>query len=119
MTPDSPDDQPPVAYPPAPERTLTTRLSPTDQTELIAAFNAGTTQKALAAKYRISITSVKRLVRGSSNPPQANANRLTQDQRDAIASTYATGGNTKTELAHTYSVSLSTIKRILREHTTL
>ncbi|GAA2325949.1 hypothetical protein GCM10009853_100590 [Glycomyces scopariae] len=115
VTPDSPDDQPTVAYPPAPERTLRQRLSPTDQTELIAAFNAGTTQKTLAAKYGISLTSIKRLVHGSSNRPQATTNRLTHDQRLAIAHTYATSGATKTELARTYSVSLSTIKRILRE----
>ncbi|MEU6247989.1 hypothetical protein [Glycomyces sp. NPDC047010] len=37
------------------------------------------------------------------------------EQRDAIATNYATGGNTKTELARTYGVGLSTIKRILRE----
>ncbi|WP_091041530.1 hypothetical protein [Glycomyces sambucus] len=116
MTPDSPDDQPDVAYPPAPPRALRTRFSPTERAELIAAFNAGTTQKILAAKYGISPTSIKRLVHGSSNRPQATANRLTPEQRVAIAAMHATTGITKAELARTYGVGLSTIKRILREH---
>ncbi|GAA2259274.1 hypothetical protein GCM10009853_010320 [Glycomyces scopariae] len=115
VTPDSPNDQPPVAYPPAPPRALTKRLSPTDQTELIAAFNTGTTQKTLAAKYGISITSVKRLVHGNSNRPQATSNRLTPEQRAAVARTFAITGTAKAELARTYGVSLSTIKRLLRQ----
>ncbi|WP_158630316.1 helix-turn-helix domain-containing protein [Glycomyces terrestris] len=114
-TPDSPEDQPPVAYPPAPPRALGARLSPADQADLIAAFNAGATQKTLAAKYRISVRSVKRLVHGSSNRSQATANRLTPDQRDAIAHIYATTGATQAKLARTYGVDTSTIKRLLRE----
>ena len=115
MTPDSGGELPEVAYPPAPPRTLTKRLSPTDRDTLIAAFNAGTSQQHLATEYGISIRSIKRLVHGSSNRPQATANRLSPNQRRTIANTYATTGATKAELARTYSVDTSTIKRILRQ----
>ena len=116
VAPGSPDEPPPVAYPPAPSRALGKRLSPTDRDTLIAAFNAGTSQQHLATEYGISIRSVKRLVHGNSNRPQATANRLTPDQRHTIAHTYATVGTTQAELAHDYGVDISTIKRILREH---
>jgi len=111
----SPDDQSQVAYPPASPRSLGKRLSPTDRDDLITAFNAGATQKTLAAKYGISTRSIKRLVHGTSNRPQATANRLTPDQQSAIARTYATGGTTQAELARTYGVDTSTIKRLLRQ----
>jgi hypothetical protein len=114
MAPGSPDEPPPVAYPPAP-RALGKRLSPTDRDTLIAAFNAGASQQHLAAKNGISVRSVKRLVHGNSNRPQATANRLTPDQRHTIAHTYATTRTTQAELACHYGVDLSTIKRILRE----
>ncbi|WP_157974699.1 sigma factor-like helix-turn-helix DNA-binding protein [Glycomyces dulcitolivorans] len=113
MAPDSPE--PSVAYPPAPPRALGARLSPTDRDELIAAFNAGASQQHLATKYGISIRSVKRLAHGNSNRPQATANRLTPDQRETIVHTYATTGTTQAELALSYNVDVSTIKRILRE----
>ncbi|MDA1360700.1 sigma factor-like helix-turn-helix DNA-binding protein [Glycomyces luteolus] len=115
MAPGFPGELPEVAYPSAPPRALGERLSPTDRGTLIAAFNAGASQKQLAAEYGISIRSVKRLVRGNSNRPQATNNRLTPDQRHTIAHTYATTGATQAELARDYSVDLSTIKRILRE----
>jgi transposase-like protein len=116
LAPDSPEEQPPVAYPPAPPRALGKRLSPDDQAELIAAFNAGATQKTLAAKYGISTRSIKRLVHGNSNRPQATTNRLTPDQRATIVRTYTTTGTTQAQLARDYGVDTSTIKRILREH---
>ena len=94
-----PDEPPPVAYPPAPSRALGKRLSPTDRDTLIAAFNAGASQQHLATEYGISIRSVKRLVHGNSNRPQATDNRLTPDQRHTIAHTYATTGTTQAELA--------------------
>ncbi|WP_112133433.1 sigma-70 family RNA polymerase sigma factor [Glycomyces dulcitolivorans] len=115
MAPNSPETQPQVAYPPAPPRTLDKRLSPTDRDDLIAAFNTGTTQKTLAAKYGISTRSIKRLVHGFSNRPQATRNRLTTSQRDAIIHTYATTGIPQAQLARDYGVDVSTIKRILRE----
>jgi DNA-binding transcriptional regulator LsrR (DeoR family) len=80
---------------------------------LITAFNAGVTQETLAAEHGISIRSVKRLVHGASNRPQAAANRLTPDQRDDLARTYHSGGLAQHDLAHKYGVSLSTVKRIL------
>jgi predicted transcriptional regulator len=61
---------------------------PTARTELITAFNAGVSQKTLAAEHGLSIRSIDRLVQGTSNRPKATANRL------------------------------STVKRILRNHTT-
>ncbi|MDA1363060.1 sigma factor-like helix-turn-helix DNA-binding protein [Glycomyces luteolus] len=115
MAPGIPGELPEVAYPPAPSRTLGKRLSPTDRDTLIAAFNAGASQQLLATQYGISIRSIKRLVHGSSNRPQATANRLTPDQRHAIAHTYATTGTTQAELARHYGVDISTIKRILRQ----
>ncbi|MEU6247972.1 helix-turn-helix domain-containing protein [Glycomyces sp. NPDC047010] len=111
----SSEDQPTVAYPPASPRAIGKRLSPTDRDDLIAAFNAGATQKTLAAKCGISTRSIKRLVHGNSNRPQATANRLTSDQQAAIAHIYATGGTTQAELAHHYGVDTSTIKRLLRQ----
>ncbi|WP_157974697.1 sigma factor-like helix-turn-helix DNA-binding protein [Glycomyces dulcitolivorans] len=108
-------DQPQVAYPPAPPRTLDKRLSPTDRDELIAAFNAGASQQHLATKYGISIRSVKRLAHGNSNRPQAINNRLTPEQRDAIIHTFASTAATQAELARDYGVDTSTIKRILRQ----
>jgi plasmid maintenance system antidote protein VapI len=114
-TPDSPDEQLAVAFPPAPPRSLIKRLTPTDQADLITAFNAGSTQKTLAAKYGISTRSVKRLVHGSSNRPQATTNRLTSDQRAAIVRSYTTTGTTQAELARAYGVDTSTVKRILRQ----
>ncbi|WP_335988344.1 hypothetical protein [Glycomyces sp. MUSA5-2] len=83
---------------------------------MITAFNAGATQKTLAAKYGISTRSIKRLAHGNSNRPQATANRLTPDQQAAIIHTYATGGTTQADLARTYNVDTSTIKRLLRKH---
>ena len=114
--PGSPGEPPPVAYPPAPSRALDKRLSPTDRDTLIAAFNAGATQQHLATEYGISIRSIKRLVHGNSNRPQATKNRLTPDQRHTIAHTYATTGATQAELARSYGVDTSTIRRILREN---
>lgn len=90
MAPGSPDEPPSVAYPPAPPRALGKRLSLADSDTLIAAFNAGASQQHLAAEFGISVRSVKRLVHGNSNRPQATANRLTPDQRRTIAHTYAT-----------------------------
>ncbi|WP_460497575.1 hypothetical protein [Glycomyces tarimensis] len=90
-----------------PSRALGTRLSPTDRDDLIAAFNVGTSQKHLAAKYGISVRSVKRLVHGNSNRPQATANRLTPGQRDAIIQAYTTVGTTQSELARAYCVDTS------------
>jgi len=116
VTPETPDEPPPVAYPPAPSRALGKRLSPTDRDTLIAAFNAGTSQQHLATEYGISTRSVKRLVHGNSNRPQATTNRLTPDQRATIARTHATTGTTRAELARAYGVNISTIKRVLREH---
>ncbi|GAB4001824.1 hypothetical protein GCM10029992_38360 [Glycomyces albus] len=114
--PRPPEDQPSIAYPPAPPRALSKRLTSTDQAELITAFNAGATQKTLAATYGISTRSIKRLVHGHSNRPQATTNRLTPDQRATIARTHATTGTTRAELARAYGVNISTIKRVLREH---
>jgi DNA-binding transcriptional regulator LsrR (DeoR family) len=111
----APGEPPAVAYPPAPSRALGKRLSPTDRDTLIAAFNAGATQQHLATKYSISIRSIKRLVHGNSNRPQATNNRLTPNQRHTIAHTYATTSTTQAQLARDYGVDLSTIKRILRE----
>ncbi|MDA1360268.1 hypothetical protein O1R50_11580 [Glycomyces luteolus] len=115
LAPGSPNEPPLVAYPPAPSRTLGKRLSPTDRDTLIAAFNAGASQQHLATQYGISIRSVKRLVHGNSNRPQATKNRLTPDQRHTIAHTYATTGTTQAELARGFGVDISTIKRILRD----
>jgi transposase-like protein len=78
-------------------------------------FNAGVTQETLAAEHRISIRSVKRLVHGASNRPEAVANRLTNGQRDTIIHRYASTGATQAELARDYDFHISTIKRILRE----
>ncbi|WP_168801747.1 hypothetical protein [Glycomyces buryatensis] len=114
-TPDSPENQPAVAYPPAPPRALGKRLSPTDRDDLVTAFNAGTSQKYLATKYGISVRSIKRLVHGNSNRPQATANRLMPNQRDTIIHTYASAGVTQAKLARDYGVDISTIKRILRQ----
>jgi DNA-directed RNA polymerase specialized sigma24 family protein len=115
LAPDSPDEELRTAYPPAPPRALGKRLSPAERAELITAFNAGLNQKTPAAKYGISIRSVKRLVHGASNRPQAVANRLSLGQRDAIFHAYASTGATQAELARDYGVGISTIKRILRE----
>jgi plasmid maintenance system antidote protein VapI len=111
--PGTPDEPPPVAYPPAPSRALRERLSSADRDTPIAAFNVGASQQHLAAKYGISIRSVKRLVHGNSNRPQATANRLSPDQRDTIVHAYASTGTTQAELARQYGVDTSTIKRIL------
>jgi transposase-like protein len=116
LAPESPGEPPAVAYPPAPSRALGKRLSPTDRDTLVAAFNAGASQQHLATEYGISIRSVKRLVHGNSNRPQATNNRLTPDQRHTIVRAYATVGTTQAELARAYGVDISTIKRILREH---
>ena len=56
----APGEQPPTAYPPAPPRALGKRLSPAERNNLIITFNAGVRQKDLAAKYGISIRSIKR-----------------------------------------------------------
>ncbi|MDA1363071.1 sigma factor-like helix-turn-helix DNA-binding protein [Glycomyces luteolus] len=85
---------------------------------LITAFNAGVTQETLAAEYGISIRSIKRLVHGTSNRPQATANRLTPSQRENLAHAFHTGGHTQHDLARRYGVSLSTVKRILRSQST-
>ena len=116
--PDCAGEQPSTAYPPAPPRALGERLSPAERTELITAFNAGVTQETLAAEHGISIRWVKRLVHGTSNRPQAAANRLTPDQRDDLARGYRSAGISQNELAHKYGVNLSTVKRILRNHVT-
>ncbi|WP_091032834.1 sigma-70 family RNA polymerase sigma factor [Glycomyces harbinensis] len=113
-TPGSPETQPPTAYPPTLPRALEKRLSPAEREGLIAAFNADARQKELATKYGISIRSIKRLVQGTSNRPQAAANRLSPDQQAAVIRTYTTGGITQAELASQYGVAISTIKRLLR-----
>jgi DNA-binding transcriptional regulator LsrR (DeoR family) len=114
LTLGSPGEQPLIAYPPASPRALGERLSPVQRDALITAFNAGATQEALAAEYGISIRSIKRLVHGSSNRPQAAANRLTPDQCATIAHAYQVTGITQAELAHQFGVSASSIKRLLR-----
>jgi DNA-binding transcriptional regulator LsrR (DeoR family) len=81
-------------------------------------FNAGVSQKTLAAEHGISIRSIKRVVHGNSNRPQAPANRLTSTQRENLAQSFHTGGRTQDDLARSYGVSLSTVKRILRRHST-
>jgi DNA invertase Pin-like site-specific DNA recombinase len=114
----APDEQPPTAYPPAPPRSIGKRLSPTDRDTLTIAFNAGVSQARLATEYGISIRSIKRLVQGASNRPQATANRLTTDQRSDLVHAYRTTSSTQHELARKYGISLSTVKRLLRHHTT-
>jgi DNA-directed RNA polymerase specialized sigma24 family protein len=118
LAPDSPRERPPAAYPPAPPRSLGKRLSPAERTELITAFNAGVTQETLAAEHGISIRSIKRLVHGSSNRPHATANRLTPTQRADLIHAFHTGGFSQQDLAGKFGISLSTVKRILRNRTT-
>ncbi|SDE03765.1 hypothetical protein SAMN05216270_11193 [Glycomyces harbinensis] len=57
--PGSPVEPPPVAYPPAPSRTLGKRLSPTDRDTLIA----GATQTKLARHYNVDTSTIKRILR--------------------------------------------------------
>jgi Mor family transcriptional regulator len=118
LAPGAPSEQPLIAYPPAPPRALGERLSPAERDALITAFNAGASQKSLAAAYGISIRSIKRLVHGASNRPQAVANRLTPDQRNDLVHAFHTGSHTQHDLARKYDVSLSTVKRLLRHHAT-
>ena len=115
LAPDCAGGQPPTAYPPAPPRALGKRLSSAERTELITAFNAGARQEDLAKQLGISIRSIKRIVHGKSNRPQATANRLTPDQRETITHAYQTTSTTQTELARQYGVSISAIKRLLRK----
>ncbi len=94
------------------------RLSPTDRQALTLAFNAGVSQARLAAEYGIRIRSVKRLVQGVSNRPQAGANRLTAVQRGDLIHAYRTTSSTQHELARKYGISLSSVKRLLRHQST-
>ncbi|MEV3938615.1 hypothetical protein AB0K52_21905 [Glycomyces sp. NPDC049804] len=62
--------------------------------------------------------SIKRLVHGTSNRPPATANRLTPAQRADLIHESHTSGFSQQDLAEKFNVSLGTVKRILRSHTT-
>jgi DNA-binding MarR family transcriptional regulator len=75
-------------------------------------------QETLAAEYGISASAQSNAWSTAPNRPQAAVNRLTLDQRENLTHDFHTGRHTQHDLARRFGVSLSTVKRILRSHTT-